>query len=196
MKKILVSSILTSSLLLASDFSIDSIGLNLGKSNSDYTQTNHSGAIILGNTPKESFNSYELFATLKSEIYGMKPYISYTHSFNAEMKQKYVLVGLNKYYKLKSFTPYAGVVLGYGQLDWRYDPLNTSKNINNDANSLIGGLQAGMNYSLTSKLSLGLSGKYLFHNYETKLDPSTDPTNSTIEHKKTSVLALNIRYSF
>ena len=71
MKKILTLSLLTSSILLANN--IESLGLNLGKINSSYSKKDHSGSIILGNTPNESFDSFEIFTILNKKIYGMKP---------------------------------------------------------------------------------------------------------------------------
>ena len=65
MKKILTITLLTSSVVFASSFSVDSIGLNVGKANTNYKQINHHGSIDLGNTPDESFNSYEIYTTLK-----------------------------------------------------------------------------------------------------------------------------------
>ena len=76
MKKILTITLLTSSVVFASSFSVDSIGLNVGKANTNYKQINHQGSIDLGNTPDERFDSYEIYTTLKNEIYGMTPYIS------------------------------------------------------------------------------------------------------------------------
>ena len=200
MKKILSLSLLTSTLLFSSNISIDSIGVNLGNSNSDYKQVNHQGSIILGNTPDKSFNSIELYTTLNplSDIckeYNMKPYVSYTYSSNDDLKHQYLLLGLNKYYNHNNYELYAGLLGGYGQMNWKYDPLNNSKSKKIDANSFIAGLQLGVNYSVNDKVSLGLNTKYLVHNYETNLNP-TAGVSATIEHKSTSTIMLGLSYKF
>ena len=195
MKKLFTISVLMSNLLLGSEVSIESIGLNIGQSNSDYSQNDSTGNITLGNTPNKNFNSYEVFGEFKNKIYGMTPYISMSHSFNTDIEHQYILTGLNKYYNHNKLDLYAGVLMGYGQMEWKYNPLNNSKDNNEDANSLIAGLQMGINYPINNKFSLGINGKYLVHNYETKLNPSTG-INSTIEHKYTSSLGVGFIYKF
>lgn len=200
--KITLLGLLSSSTLLANP--IDSIGFNIGKANSDYKQTNNQGVILLGNTPDESFNSYEIYTTLNPildtcKTYNMKPYIGYTYSSNSELKHQYLLAGINKYYNHtvanKELSLYAGVLVGYGQIDWKYDPLNNSSSKNVDANSLIAGIQLGANYPINEKYSVGLNTKYLVHNYETDLNPSSG-VSSTIEHKDTISFSLGISYKF
>lgn len=200
LNKIIAMSLLASSTLLANKISIDTIGINLGKINSSYSKKDNSGSIALGNTPDESFSSIEVFTTLNpvSEIckkYNMKPYLSYTYSHNADLKHNYLLAGANKYYEHNKISLYSGLLLGYGQMDWRYDPLNSSKSKNEDANSFIAGIQAGALYPVSNKLSLGLNGKYLIHDYETKLNPSSG-ISSKIEQKRTYGVSLSLAYKF
>ena len=84
MRKLLLLTTLTSSLLLAEglkDISFNSIGLNIGKSYSSYKQKDKSGSITLGNTPDESFNSFEVYTILNPitnfcKEKDMKPYLS------------------------------------------------------------------------------------------------------------------------
>lgn len=89
------------------------------------------------------------------------------------MKHQYVLVGANKYFEFDKFLPYVGLVVGYGQIDWKYDPINNSKDVNADANSFIVGLNLGINYNITKDMSLNLNSKVLFHDYETNIEPQT-----------------------
>ena len=201
--KLTLLSILASSTLLASDSSIvNSIGLNIGVSHSSYNQKNQIGDITLGNEPDKSFNSYELYTTLKplSDIctkYNIKPYISYTYSSNIDIKHQYLLIGINQYHNANNseLNLYIGSLLGYGQIDYRYDPLNSSKSTNTDANSFIGGIQAGVTYPIAQKLSLNIGGKYLIHDYKTQLKPS-DTVHTTIEHDSTSSVAIGLEYFF
>jgi hypothetical protein len=193
--------IASSSSLLASQSIINSVGLNLGKSHTSADQKDKSGTILLANNPEQSFNSLELYLTLNPILdmckeYDMRPYISLTHSRNSELKHQYLLVGINKYYT-QSTLPlelYTGVVGGYGQIDWRYDPLNNSTRKNVDANSFIAGIQIGANYPINEKLSLGINGKYLLHNYETNL--KTTNATATIEQDATATISLGLEYSF
>lgn len=202
-KQIITLSLLTaflgSSSLYASEISFDTLGVNLGKSHFSYKQEDNNGAIILGNEPDKSFNSIELFTTVKGLCTNdsRKPYISYTYSKNDDLKHQYLLVGLNQYYSPAStkLSLYAGPLVGYGRLTWRYDPLNSSQNEKKNADSFLGGVQAGVSYPITRSFSLGLNGKYLFTGYKTELDPSSS-VSSTIKHKQLSTVSLSLGYSF
>jgi hypothetical protein len=204
MKNRLIQTITLSSLLIssifASDISINSLGINLGKAYTSYDQKNISGTITFTNKPESSFNAIELYTTLNPILNicienNMKPTISYTYSSNSDLKHQYLLVGINKYYTpIDKFTLYTGILGGYGQIDWRYDPLNNSAKKNVDANSFITGLQVGVNYPLNEKLSLGVNTKYLFHNYETNLKTTT--VTATIEHDNSANISLGVEYSF
>ena len=195
--KIVLLSAFASSLLLSSEIALDSIGLNLGKSHASYSQENHIGSITLGNEPDKTFSSYELYTVLKSVYTNktIKPYISYTYSSNTDLKHQYVLVGLNKYYKHNTLDLYAGVLAGYGQLDWRYNPLNSSKDNTYNAYSFIGGIQAGIEYPLENNLALNINAKYLYHDYETKLEPSAS-ARSTLTHDYTASFGVGLSYKF
>ena len=197
-KSSLALSLLASSFLLANDSFVNSVGINLGKSYSDFSQTNNNG---LWNKPDKSFNSVEIYSTLNPILQickdnSMRPYISYTYSQNSDLKHQYLLVGVNKYYNSQTtkLEFYAGVLGGYGQVDWRYNPLIKSFNKNVDANSFIGGIQAGTTYPINEKFSLNLNAKYLVHNYETNL--ITSVATNTIEHDSTTSLGFGLEYSF
>jgi opacity protein-like surface antigen len=199
--KLTLSTLLASSSLLASDVSINSIGVNLGKAHTNYDQKNNSGTIILGNEPDTSFNSLELYLTLNPILdyckeNDIRPYISLTHSRNSDLKHQYLLVGVNKYYTPSTLPVelYAGIVGGYGQMDWKYDPLNNSSSKNADSNSFIAGIQLGASYPLNEKLSLGINSKYLVHNYET--DIKTSNATTTIEQDSTATFSIGLEYSF
>jgi len=203
LKTTLLSTLIASSNLLANgnESWLYAIGTNVGVSNTSYDQINKSGSITLIDKPKKSFNSLELYTILNPltdlcKEYNMKPYISYTHSQNSDLKHQYLLVGLNKYYKPSTtdIELYARVLGGYGQIDWKYDPLNDSNKKNVDANSFIGGIQVGVNYPLNEKISLNLNSKYLLHNYETKL--KTTNATAIIEHDSTASIGVGLEYSF
>lgn len=203
LKTILVSSVLASSTtLLANDSLINSIGINLANSNTDYEQKNVNGSITLGTNPKKSFNSVEIFTTLNPissfcKEYNIKPFASYTYSKNSTLKHQYFLIGLNKYFTIEDYKKvefYTGLLGGYGQMNWRYDPLNNSNNKNEDANSFLGGIQAGVDYSISDAISLGFNTKYLIHEYETKL--KTTNAKATMEQDSTFAIGFSLQYSF
>ena len=179
---------LASSSLLASD---NSIGINIGSSHTNYHQSNQTGTITLGNTPDETFNSYEIYTILKQNISGMKPYLSYTYSSNDDLKHQYGLVGLNKYYKYL----YAGILAGYGELKYKYNPLNSSKENDYRAHSFIGGIQAGIEYKLSNSLAFNLNTKALYHDYDTNLNPNNTAI-ATISHNTTTSFGIGLKYSF
>lgn len=200
--KKIVTLFLSTTCIFANDIVIEEIGINLGKSYTSYKQKNNSGAVVLDNNPDKTFNELELYTTLQPILgickeYDMKPTLSYTYSKNSELKHQYLLAGLNKYYTPSStkLNLYAGVLVGYGQIDWSYNPLNSTKSSDTTTNSSIYGLQAGMQYPINKKYDFTLNTKYLVHDYETDLKPS-NTVSSTIEHKYTASIGMGIVYRF
>lgn len=194
--KTLTLSTLLASSLLASDLTIDSIGLNIGVSHTPYDQTNNSGQIVLGNTPDQSFTFYELYTVLNPltdmcKEKGMKPTLSYTYGSNNDLKHQYFLAGVNKYYH----NSYAGLLIGYGELTWKYNPINSSINNDYTTTSPIIGIQTGYDYPITKNITLGINLKALYHNYDTKLNPFNTVT-SQIEHDYTLGASVGIGYRF
>ena len=200
-KILITATLLTSSSLLASESFVDSVGLNLGKSYMNYDQKSNIGTTVLEDKLERAFDSIELYTTLSpileiGKVYDIKPYISYTYSQNSELKHQYLLVGLNKYYTplIEALELYAGVVGGYGQASWKYDPLGSSINKKEDMNSFMGGVQLGASYKITKKLSLGVHGKYIFHSYETSL--KTNDASAVLEHDSTLFVGLGVEWRF
>jgi hypothetical protein len=191
-KSLITLSLITSSLVASS---LDSIGINVGVANSNSHQTNHNGIITLGNEPDESFNSYEIYGTLKKELLNMKPTLSYTYSSNDELKHQYLLVGLTKYYKLTKASLYAGLLGGYGELQYKYNPLNNSKSNDYTSTSLLAGIQVGIEYPITNSLDFNLNTKALYHNYDAQLNPNNTAT-AELSHNTTKSIAVGMKYSF
>jgi hypothetical protein len=200
-KTTITSTLIASSTLLANDSIFNSIGVNLGKSYTSYSHKNNTGYIILGDESDDSFNSTELYTTFNTMINcckenDIRPYLSLTYSTNFDLKHQYLLAGLSKYYTPESvkLELYLGALLGYGMLDWKYDPLNNSLSKDVDANGFMGGFQLGASYPINDKFSIGLNGKYLFTDYDTEL--KTANANATITHDRWSTIAINLEYSF
>ena len=185
-------------IILASVSFADSIGINLGTAYTDYSQEQKSGQIVLSNKPDKKFQSYELFYISNKDILNikdLKPYLSYTYSKNDELKHQYLLVGLNKYYAFKDIVLYGGLLAGYGELKWKYNPLNNSLDNDYSANSFIAGIQTGIDYPIYKNWIIGLNLKYLAHRYETELKPNNTAVSS-IKHKHSFIPALSFRYLF
>ena len=195
-KQLTIVSILAST-SFANDIAINSVGFNIGVSNTNYKQTTTTDSIIAIDKPSKSFNSYELYTTLNG-VYkreDLKPYLSYTYSSNNDLKNQYILTGLNKYYNHDDISLYAGVLVGYGELKWRSNPLVTTQNNDYSSTSFILGLQGGVEYPLNDKFALNINAKYLKHKYETNLQPATT-VSSTIEHKSTASIFVGLSYKF
>ncbi|MDD2698243.1 MAG: hypothetical protein PHF17_05500 [Arcobacteraceae bacterium] len=185
MKKLITTALLlTTSILGANE-----VGLNIGSANMNYDKPNPN--IILGTNPDKSFRNYELFTTLEGKLpMKLKTYLSYTQNTNDTLRNQFVLVGANKEYGDGKGKLYAGLVAGFGELKWKINPL-TSTSSDKTANSFIAGVQVGGKYDVSNKLFINLNGKYLKHNYGTDIN-----TQTTIEHKTTTSIALGVGYKF
>jgi len=185
--------ILTTALLLAtSTIFAHEVGLNIGSTNMDYDTSNSN--LILGTNPDKDFRNYEIFTTLEGKLpKGLKTYISYTHNGSDTIENQFVLFGANKEYGEGKGKLYAGLVAGFGELKWKIDPV-TSTTSDKTANSFIAGVQVGGKYDLSDRLFVNLNGKYLRHNYTTDINTPTSQTQ--IEHKATSSIALGVGYKF
>jgi len=196
LKKITLS-VATSTLLFSADLAVDTVGINLGKAYTDHSVEHNMGSVLIPHHPYKNYTAIELFTTLEAinEDEDIKPYISYTYSKNDDMKHQYLLAGVNKYYKHETLDLYAGVVGGYGYLHWDYNPVNNTTDNKHSVNSFILGLQAGFEYPVVEKLALNFNTKYLLHDYDTHLEPTTTES-STVTHDKTLFIGLGLSYKF
>ena len=192
-KKIVCITILTAPFLFG-ESTIDGIGFHLGKGYSNFIQTDKTGAILLEKQPKKNYDGGELYLQFKELDSHLKPSLSYTYTQNSDLKHHYILGGLSKYFTQEKTKIYGGILFGYGELDWRYNPLNNSKENDYKATSFIGGFQIGSEYPINEKLSFGINGKYLFHNYETNLEP-TNTTHTIIEQDRSGFIGFGLKYS-
>lgn len=188
-KKILASILLTTSLY---SMEMSNIGVNVLSTYMDYTKRDKTGSISLGDKPNKELVSFEFFTVLDSLKYeDLKPEISYIYSNNSKFVNHLFLLGYNKYFKLiKSSQLYAGVLLGYGELRWHYDPFTNSSSKNVDSDSIVGGIQLGIDMPINQMVSLNINGKYLSSKYETSL--SSGNAYSTITHNLTTSLGVGL----
>ena len=179
-------------LLLTTTLMGSELGINLGSSHTGYTQSDTEGSITLGDEPETLFETFELYWTLPDTNYDdIKHILSLNYGYNDEFKHQYLLTGINKYHN--NF--YIGLLIGYGELTWKYDPINNAKDKNYDANSVLGGLQMGYDIPLSNHLALGINSKFLFSDYETTLQP-TQGVASQITHNYTATVGVGMKYSF
>jgi hypothetical protein len=184
----MMKKIVTTALLLAtSTMFATQIGFNIGSSNMDYETSN----VILGTTPDKNLRNYEIFGTLEGKLpKALQTYLSYTQNRSGTIENQFVLVGANKEYGAGKGKLYAGIIGGFGELKWKYNPINGTTS-DATANSLIAGVQAGGKYDLSDRLFVNINGKYLKHNYGADFNGATK-----IEHKTTSSVALGVGYKF
>ena len=192
MKKVLILILITTNLF---SITIENLGFNLGTSHMGYSQSDSSGSIILGDEPDERFSSFELFST--SSIFedkSLKAQVSYIYSDNDEFVNHTLLVGYNQYQNLKDIDTYVGLLAGYGQLRWGYDPLSGSKGSNKDTDSPIVGLQLGFKVPVDKYFDFNVNTRYLIHQYETYLNSGT--ARSKLTHNYTASFSLGFIYKF
>lgn len=191
-KKILLSTVLIGSTVLASE-----IGINLGKSHFDITQSNGDNIILGDNTPKSNGTFSELYMMNKCQLINdnsIKNYASIAYNKSDRIKNYMVLAGLVKEYEAKNYTPYAGVLVGYGQLKYEYNPLNSSTIDDRKASSFIAGFQGGAKYKIDKNLFFNLNAKYLLSDYTTNLESSGVIGN--IKHKALTTFSIGVAYKF
>jgi len=192
MKKILLSSILLASTAFAYD-----MGVNLGYSHFDISQSNSDNIILGKNTPSSTGYALEAFYSrdcLLVEDKSIKNYASINYAKHDDIAQYSFLAGLNKEYEKEDYTLYAGVLVGYGVLHYSYNPLNTTDKVDKDAGSFLYGLQGGMKYSLKNNYSLNLGIKHLIADYKTKLE--SNGATGNINHNNQSTFSIGLGYSF
>ena len=192
MKKTLLSTVLLGSSLLAID-----IGINLGKSHFDITQSNSENIILGANTPKSNGNILEVYAINDCKFTDdkdIKNYISLVQNRSGDIDNTLVLAGLVQELEGKEFKPYIGWLVGYGELKYNYNPLNSTATEDKKSSSMVAGLQAGAKYKIDDKLSLNINGKYLRAKYTTNLESSG--TTGNIEHNALSSFSIGLIYSF
>jgi len=194
--KIVISFLLLTSLSQANEISIDSLGVNLGISNIKAEQIDIAGTLQLTNTPDESYSHGELYILVDGivEDETIKASINYINSTNSEFKNNLLMIGFNKYYTIKEYNLYAGLLVGIGKLEWQYSPISNNKSKNYKTESVVGALQLGTEYNLNGNIALGLNTKYYISNYSTKVEIGERIIE--INHKSSYSLVFGFRYFF
>lgn len=188
----LLSSLVLSTTLLAADAKMF-VGVSGGYTHLNVDQTDKAGSIILANSQKEDGYNLELKA-------------GYKYSDKLQFSLNYQRVTLddvfeNNFYAeadylfegYKEFTPFIGVNLGYSELEYSKEPMNTTDN-NYVSGSWLVGARAGIFYPLANNIDL--NAEYMFNvtNHITHLVSGS--AESELKHNYSHNLNLGVRYSF
>lgn len=190
---------LTLSLLttLQAEVEIDSVGFNFGVGNISYEQKDTKGEVKLAKELDESYTQIEIYTLLKGAFDDttIKPTINYVYSKNDDFTNNMLLIGVNKFFPLEEFNFYAGILAGYGILDWRYNPVTNAKDIDTKTSSFVGAVQAGVEYEVDTDIFVTLNSKYSLSNYKSYVEPS-NRASSTITHENGGSISVGLRYRF
>jgi hypothetical protein len=176
-------------------FSVHEIGFNGGISTIKHDQTNVTGDLEQIN-PDKTFATYEIFTTFDGicDDKANRPYLSYSYATNDDFKHQYILAGLNHYYAGEMATFYAGLLVGYGELTWKYNPIG-AQDTDFSTTGFIGGVQVGAEVPLSASIALNFNLKALAQDYTTTFDPYAG-VSSYMEHPYTATALVGLVFKF
>ena len=194
--KLFLIGILSTSIIQADNFEIDSVGFNIGYAKMFYKQEDKKNPPSMKIDPNDNFLNIEAYTTFTLfNIRTIKPTINYILNVNSQLTNHTILLGVNKYFNFENSNLYVGLLGGAGMLKWDYNPLSNTTTNDYTNTSFVGGLQTGVEYHLGEKLLFNVNLKYLMHDYEMQLIPST-LVHSTINHTSTASISLGLRFLF
>ncbi len=195
--RIIISLLLASTLVDAQNIHIDSIGVNLGLAGMPTKQVDKRGTLTLDRAPKALYLHGELYTLIGGvfENTKYKPTINVIFNTNSDFNNYLFLTGVNRYFEYEKHNLYLGLLAGTGIQSWSYNPLHKTQIQKYNADSLVGAVQAGAEYHLSSSLHLGINMKYYLHHYSAILDP-TSTTSTEINHNHSYSVSVGLRYSF
>ena len=182
----LLSNIITSTTLFSKDTTIESIGFNAGYAKMFYTSEK-----IDINKPKTNFYNLELY-TIADNFFdnnSFKPTLNYIYTKNKNIDSNSFFIGLNRYDSFDNFKFYTGLLLGYSDLNWKFND-NEKRYSNSGAT---GGFQIGMEFPFTNALEFNINTKYLLYQRKIDLQPQYD---IKFTHTGTLSLSFGLKYIF
>lgn len=189
------NALLTTAFLVATSLAANDtfVGASMGYTNTDIDQTNHAGAIILGNKLQESgYNfAFEAGYNYCENVAFVVAYQRVIH--DDTYLNNYILEAEYKLQKLEDFTPYVGAQVGYSQLTWDKKPINTVNN-DYDSSSYLVGAVAGITYPLADSLELNVNYNLQYMDHSTHLISGT--AVSELTHDYSHNLNVGFRYAF
>jgi len=173
MNKLLVMSVFTSNLLLASDNTLESIGFNAGITKLKYIVDSQ-----VTSTPKTVASNFEGYVTLANIFSNknIKPSFHYIYNTNSDVKNHTGLIGLSQHYQFNYFNLYSGLLVGYGKLE-----LNGDYSLK----SVVGAAQVGLEFPMTQRFSFNFNSKFFAHNYESDLNSAPYMMSASVGLKYT-----------
>ena len=192
MKQLLLSTML----LYSSVFAYD-IGVNLSYNHLQIKQTNSDNIILGDNTPKSNGLGVEVYYRgdcLLIDDASIKNYFSLKQTHTSNTDTYALLGGINKEFQYNTLTLYSGVLLGYGFLEYAYNPLSNSSVHDNRANSTLYGAQLGLKQPIYKNSYLQIEARYIRSDYDANLESSG--ILSQITQKDQSSLSIGYGYSF
>lgn len=199
MKKLLLTSILLTSLSYANNLE------NVLKDKDIYFSVK-AGYSHLHSKKQNEMGNVELLNSQQKSAENISLEIGYAKSENIDYSINYEKVNtkdvdfdniyLNVKYKFPQdkFTPYVGVNLGYSQMQWNKNPIESKENDIKSSSYLIG-LNTGILYDLGNKASIVLNYAISKLDHETNLEPTSSKISS-IEHDYLQTFSLGFRKSF
>lgn len=165
--------------------------VSTGYSNIPYTKKDKQGSIDLDNLDENAY-SYDLALGYKfsKNIFST---INYQYSNLDEMEFDDYYLTFNYQFQ-KRLKPYIGFLLGKSFLHYKKDLLKSSTSKNYTSGSFLYGVQAGLEYKLSTNLSFIPRFIYSRTNHGTNLISS--PAKSNIEHNYKSHILFGLRLLF
>ncbi|MAC85056.1 MAG: hypothetical protein CL624_13080 [Arcobacter sp.] len=194
MKKILLSTVLSTLSLFAYD-----VGINTSYDYLNVNQTN-SQNMILGEKPKNhgfGIEAYYSGQCLLTDNETIKNYVSIKHTDMSNTNKYELFAGINKEYPLnEEFTLYSGALIGYGFLKYDYNPLGSTDVVDESAGSFLYGVQLGTKYKIKEfdNLFLKVEARYIRSDYDANLEAAG--VYSRLTHRDASSISIGLGYSF
>lgn len=203
MKTIFKSTLLTVTICVSinAEVSISEVGTHIGLGYTPFSKTDSKGSIANWNEPESSLFGVDFYGIFDGvfENKTLKPYVSYTYTSNEQISHQYFLGGINKYYPHDDIVYYTGAYVGWGILRWQTNPITglieENENEKATSNAFILGIQGGIKYPISKKLSYDFNIKAMGHDHSTIIEPSSTQS-SRVDHKMSMFGGFGISYSF
>jgi opacity protein-like surface antigen len=191
LKTTLLASLLTSAIAIADNGTF--AGVSVGYTKLNIKQEDKTGSIILGNKIEESgYNA--IFQAGYNYCENIDVTINYQRVIQDDTYQNNFFIGSEySLQKQNNFTPYIGAQLGYSELHWDKNPLNTTTNDYTSGSYLVGAT-LGATYPLNEKVDLNINYNIQYTDHTTHLESA--PAKSELTHDISHSFNLGVRYSF
>ena len=192
LKTVLIASLLTSTIAVADTGDIFA-GVSLGYTYTNIDQKDNTGSIILGNELEENGYNFKLEAGYQYTS-NIDVLVNYQRvEFDDTYLNNFFLSTEYKCKKYNDLTPYLGGQLGFSQMHWKKNPINTLDNDYTSESYFIGVL-AGISYPINEKLSLNVNYNLQYMDHDTQLESS--PAHSTLTHNYFHSFNIGVRWEF